>query len=286
MNKSNKFSALNSDDENDDFIPVVNKKKERLLSVKTEKVKETEKAKETKHFDISKFSKKQSNTRQHYIETENNNNIVSSQMDKNTEDKRDKFINILTKKNDKLVNSINIEPIQKETVNLDIFGSKKLNTRWTLWFHHDPNDWSITGYKQIFTFGTVEEYAKIMARLHMVTSITNINLYLFREGIEPTWEHVANANGGCWSIKESMKVGFGIWKDICDKTVTETLLKTFGDADINGTVNGVSITLKLMNTIIKVWVSDRKISNVQWIDKEVMSKISSKIMYQVISPEK
>jgi hypothetical protein len=276
MIKSNKYATLDcdSDNENDGFTKVVNQKKNKIITEKTEKAKEIKK--ETKNFDISKFSRKPSIVKQNNAELET----------KNIAGTKDNIIAVLTKKNDKPVNSNSVETIQKETVNLEFFGSKKLNTKWTLWFHHDPNDWSITGYKQIFTFGTVEEYAKIMTRLHMVTSITNINLYLFREGIEPTWEHVANANGGCWSIKESMKVGFGVWKEICDKTVTETLLKTFGEADINGTINGVSITLKLMNTIIKIWVSDRKISNIQWIDKEIMSKISSKIMYQVISPEK
>jgi len=176
--------------------------------------------------------------------------------------------------------------IEKESVNMDCIGLTKLNTPWTLWFHHDPNDWNLSGYKKIATFRTVDEYLRIMNHIHMVTSIKTINLYLFREGIEPTWEDDANSNGGFWSIKVSMDTGLGIWKKMCDKAVCETILKTAGDKDINGTVNGITITSKLMNTIVKIWVSDRKVSNNQWIDNEILSNITSKIIYQVISPER
>jgi len=176
--------------------------------------------------------------------------------------------------------------IVKESINLENIGLIKLNTPWTLWFHHDPNDWNLSGYKKIATFKTVDEYLRIMSHIHMVTSIKTINLYLFREGIEPTWEDHANSNGGFWSVKVSMDTGIGLWKKMCDKAVCETILKTSGDKDINGTVNGISITSKLMNTIVKIWVSDRKISSNQWIDNEILSNITSKIIYQVISPER
>ena len=119
----------------------------------------------------------------------------------------------------------------------------------------------------------------------MVTSIKTINLYLFRDGIEPTWEDRANSNGGFWSIKVSMETGLGIWKKMCDKTVCESILKTSGETDINGTVNGISITSKLMNTIVKIWVSDRKVSNNQWIDTDILEGVNSKIIYQAITPE-
>jgi hypothetical protein len=178
------------------------------------------------------------------------------------------------------INSIELSPV---TYN---FGSQKLNTSWILWFHHDPNDWNLTGYKQITTFNTVDDYLKIMSYLHMVTSIKTINLYLFRKGIEPTWEDKANSNGGFWSFKVSIDTGIDQWRKMCDKAVCETILKTAGSTDINGTVNGISITSKLMNTIIKIWVSDRKISNNQWLDTDILNNINSKIIYQVISPER
>jgi len=174
---------------------------------------------------------------------------------------------------------------KKDSINMENIGLLKLNTPWTLWFHHDPNDWNLSGYKKITTFKTVDEYLRIMSHIHMVTSIKTINLYLFREGIDPTWEHHANANGGFWSVKVSMETGLGTWKKMCDKAVCETILKTSGDININGTVNGITITSKLMNTIVKIWVSDRKVSNNQWIDNDIIAGVNSKIIYQVISPE-
>lgn len=200
--------------------------------------------------------------------------------------------NSLDKKDKNIIDSANNENFQQivENINLENFGAKKLNTKWTLWFHHDPNDWQISGYKKIHTFETIDDYLKIMSYLHMVTSIKNINLYLFRENIDPTWEHKANSNGGCWSIKISIDNGFNLWHKICNKATTENLLKQFSndesDKDINGTINGISITNKLMNTIIKIWVSDRKVCNNQWLDKDIINSVHSKIMYQVISPEK
>jgi hypothetical protein len=201
---------------------------------------------------------------------------------KNNCDKKDK--NIID-----LVNNENFQQIV-ENISLENFGTKKLNTKWTLWFHHNPNDWQISGYKKIHTFETIDDYLQIMSYLHMITSIKNINLYLFRDNIEPTWEDKANSNGGCWSIKILIDAGFNLWHKICNKAITENLLKQFSDRnednDINGTINGISITNKSMNTIIKIWVSDRKVSNYQWLDTDIINMVSSKIMYQVISPEK
>ena len=184
------------------------------------------------------------------------------------------------------------EPIVEE-VNYDKFGKQKLNTPWALWFHHDPNDWKITGYTKLTTFSTLEEYANIMTRLQNVESIKTINLYLFRENIEPIWEDPANANGGNWSIKEPIDSGYDLWRLVADKIVTETLLiqehvvQHRANLDINGTINGISINNKQpLNTIVKICVSDRKVSNQLLIDQQVKQKVTSKIMYQIISPDK
>ena len=221
----------------------------------------------------------------------------NDELDKTVEIKKSVIIknNNCDKKEKNIIDLVNNENFQQivENISLENFGTKKLNTKWTLWFHHNPNDWQISGYKKIHTFETIDNYLQIMSYLHMITSIKNINLYLFRDNIEPTWEDKANSNGGCWSIKIPIDTGFNLWHKICNKAITENLLKQFSDRnednednDINGTINGISITNKSMNTIIKIWVSDRKVSNYQWLDADIINMINSKIMYQVISPEK
>ena len=199
--------------------------------------------------------------------------------------RKQKTVNVITHTQTEW-NKNEFNNLVKENINIENFGNEKLNSKWCLWFHYDPNDWKITGYHKIETFETVDDYLKIMSHLHMVTSIRNINLYLFRENIEPTWEHEANSNGGCWSIKSTNDYGFDIWHKICDKAITENLLKTSGTKDINGAINGISITNKSMNNIVKIWVSDRKVCNNQWIDRDILNQVNSKIMYQIISPEK
>ena len=165
------------------------------------------------------------------------------------------------------------------------FGNIKLNTKWNLWFHHNPTDWTMNGYKIIYSFDTIYNYFKIINNLHMVTSIKIIDLFFFRENIDPTWEHPANANGGCWSIKSSIDLGFDIWRDICNVAVAENILKIVNESNLNGCITGITITNKLMNNIIKIWVSDRKVNNEQFINKDILNIINSKIIFQVFMPE-
>jgi translation initiation factor 4E len=187
----------------------------------------------------------------------------------------------------------NVQSKEKELMTFATFGKKKLNTGWTLWFHNDPNNWKISGYTKLITFRTYEEYANIMNRLHNVESIKNINLYLFRENIEPIWEDKANASGGNWSMKEPIENGYDLWRSIADKVVTESLLRQDqvaahrSNLDVNGTINGISLNNKPpLNTIVKICLSDRKVSNQMLIDQAIKQKITSKIIYQIISPDK
>jgi hypothetical protein len=279
---ANVFSALNnSDSEDDGYTKVVHKKKDIKQPKDTIQSKNFGQLKEnqTNNKIVNKFSLK---NHIHRNEQKINEQKTNEQKTNEQKTNEQKIINVQTQQ---INDNVNINNIEREPVNFDEFGKTKLNTPWCLWFHHDPNDWTKNGYKKIVTFETINDYVRIMTHLHMVTSIKNINLYLFRDGIEPTWEHKANSNGGCWSIKSNMEVGFDLWQHICNRTVTETLLKTFGEIDVNGTVNGISVTNKSINKIIKIWVSDRKVSNTQWIDREILNKLTCKVLYQAILPE-
>lgn len=251
---ANVFSALNNSDSDDDgYTKVVHKKKD--FNAKKTNLSLNNKKNDIKIPETNKFSLKNH---------------------KKTIDVNTQFIDN---------NSDNIESIKREPINFDEYGKTKLNTPWCIWFHHDSTDWSKNGYKKIATFETVHDYVRIMTHLHMVTSIKNMSLCLFREGIEPTWEHKANSNGAYFKIKSNMELGFDLWLQICSKSVTETLLKNFGEIDVNGTINGIAVTNKASSKIIKIWVSDRKVSNYQWIDKDILSKLSCKVLFESITPE-
>ena len=207
-------------------------------------------------------------------------------MDSITNDVEQPF-SIVNKKKKKQPNSPPSELIATDIISNDffMFGNLKLNTRWNLWFHHNPTDWTMNGYKIICCVDTIYNYFKIINNLHLVTSIKIIDLFFFRENIDPTWEHPANANGGCWSIKSSIDLGFDIWRDICTIAVAENILKHVNDSNLNGCITGITITNKLMNNIIKIWVSDRKVNDEQFINKEIFNIINSKIIFQVFMPE-
>jgi hypothetical protein len=119
----------------------------------------------------------------------------------------------------------------------------------------------------------------------MVTSIKNMNLCLFRDDIDPTWEHKANSNGAYWKIKSNLESGYDLWQQICGKVVTETLLNNFSSIDLNGTINGIAVTNKATNKIIKIWVSDRKVSDYKLIDKNILNKLTCSVLFEPILPE-
>jgi hypothetical protein len=84
-------------------------------------------------------------------------------------------------------------------------------------------------------------------------------------------------------IKNDKQVGGGTSNSYHSYQVTNQKNNT----NINGTINGISINNKQpSNTIVKICVSDRKISNQSLIDSNVRNKVTSKIMYQAISPDR
>jgi hypothetical protein len=55
--------------------------------------------------------------------------------------------------------------------------------------------------REIATFETVQELWSLFRYLETPTGLSvGANLRLFRAGIAPKWEDVANKSGGCWSI--------------------------------------------------------------------------------------
>ena len=133
-----------------------------------------------------------------------------------------------------------------------------LSGEWTLWAHlpHDI-DWSLSSYKKILDFNTVEHAVALTETLpHKM--IKNCMLFLMRKGIKPTWEDERNRNGGSFSYKVSNKTVPKIWRDLTYALVGETL----GSSDnIQLGVNGITVSPKKNFCVIKIWMATCSIQN-------------------------
>lgn len=128
----------------------------------------------------------------------------------------------------------------------------KLYDTWTLWAHlpHDT-DWSLKSYKQIMTFGTVDEAAALMSSLPD-SLVRNCMLFIMREGVHPTWEDERNRSGGSFSYKVSNKAVVSVWRQLSYALVGETLT---GSPDTREDINGATISPKKNFCIIKIWMA-------------------------------
>mmetsp|Transcript_26247 Transcript_26247/g.36964 ORF Transcript_26247/g.36964 Transcript_26247/m.36964 type:complete len:216 (+) Transcript_26247:167-814(+) len=80
-----------------------------------------------------------------------------------------------------------------------------LQNRWTLWFDNPgkkttQESWA-ENLKKIVTFDTVEDFWRVFNNIQPVSSLAaGSNYHLFKENIEPKWEHTANQHGGKWVV--------------------------------------------------------------------------------------
>ena len=127
-----------------------------------------------------------------------------------------------------------------------------LDHEWILYAHlpHDT-DWSINSYKTILKTNKLEEYITLMESLPD-SMINNCMLFVMKNGIKPIWEDELNRNGGCFSYKVSNKQVVKVWKNLAYKLVGNTLFKD----NVNGNVNGITISPKKNFCIIKIWLKD------------------------------
>ena len=79
--------------------------------------------------------------------------------------------------------------------------STPLHGSWTYWFDNPKNappgsDWA-DNLKALATFRTVEDFWRVYNNVRPPSMISvNSNYSVFRQGIEPAWEHPSNLDGG------------------------------------------------------------------------------------------
>ena len=125
----------------------------------------------------------------------------------------------------------------------------QLNSTWTVWRKEINNrDWSINGYKKVYSFDTIEDFWKFFKDMKYY----DYNFYLMRGDITPMYEDKANLNG-CMVTYLSKKYNFmREFEDLLVHAVGEQL------CDEEYAVNGVSISMKQRSVVMQIWLKNKE----------------------------
>ena len=129
----------------------------------------------------------------------------------------------------------------------------KLKDSWNLWYHHILNDWTLSGYKKIYTINTIKDFWDIYNNINLIEELNNLHLYFMRDNVTPIWEDNNNKNGGVWSILVNSDYAFELWEKLSVDLVSQTIF--------DNNINGISINQKNNIFIIKIWNNNKNLKN-------------------------
>jgi hypothetical protein len=157
-----------------------------------------------------------------------------------------------------------------------------LTNKWTIWYHHEKDNWTISGYKKIYEIKTVGEFWKFYNNWDLVGGVINKHFFIMSDGIIPIWEDPKNINGGCWSFKIQEEYADELWEDLSTFMVCNKLLPS-----IENEIVGLSICSKKNNNIvIKVWNKNSKINSLKLLNENILKKWGMDIIYIAHMPDK
>jgi hypothetical protein len=95
-----------------------------------------------------------------------------------------------------------------------------------------------------------------------------------KNNICPLWEDPNNLNGGCWSYKIHEDQAEKLWNELAGYLVCDQIINNPDEAV------GLSICLKKNNySVIKIWNTDTKNNSLAQINKEIIKKWGTDIIY-------
>lgn len=128
-----------------------------------------------------------------------------------------------------------------------------LENNYTL-YYHDVNDenWERDSYRKIYTFRSLNDVVKLH---NTISNYTSGMFFMMRDPIFPLFEDDANLNGGFWTYKIPKKDMNRIWLEMVGRFVCNTITKDPKHAIL---INGISISPKITNCILKIWNNDSR----------------------------
>ena len=169
-------------------------------------------------------------------------------------------------------------------IQANLNGENTLKHTWNLWYHHEKDNWKVSGYRQFYTIKTIEDFWKIFNNWDKVGGITNKHFFLMRENITPIWEDPNNINGGCWSFKVQEDQANTLFEELavymlCDKLCPYT-------NEYTDEILGLSVCLKKNNNVVvKIWNKKSKSNSLKSINENILKKWGMDIIYIAHMPD-
>lgn len=158
--------------------------------------------------------------------------------------------------------------------------NSKFENKWNIWYHSLKDDWTINGYKRIYTIENIKDYWKLYNNWDKLGTINNKHFFIMMNDITPIWEDDNNKNGGCWSFKVNENISQDLWNDLSNYLVTESI------SSIENDIVGLSACLKKNNfSVIKIWNRDSKNNNMNLLSKDILNKWGNDIIYIAHMPD-
>ena len=156
----------------------------------------------------------------------------------------------------------------------------QLKYNWNIWFHHEKDNWKLSGFKNIYTIKTPQDFWKLYNNWNKIGGIINKHLFIMKENVVPIWEDPVNINGGCWSFKIHSSQSQDLWDDLSTYLVSEKLSQKQHD------ITGISICLKKNNySVIKIWNKNSKDNSLVLLNETILKKWGMDIIYIAHIPE-
>jgi len=141
----------------------------------------------------------------------------------------------------------------------------ELSDTWYVWFHHiNDTNWNEDSYTKVCSLKTLEDYYKLV---NTIDNYTSGMFFIMKKHVFPRWEDINNMDGGYWTFRIPKKDSNTTWNDVIAYLIGNTLTKKIEDMD---TINGISISPKINNCIIKIWNNDYKICDHNILNDKIL----------------
>ena len=152
--------------------------------------------------------------------------------------------------------------------------------KWNVWYHHTKDNWTIDGYRKIYEINDGISFWKLFNNWDSIGGVTSRNFFIMKDSVLPIWEDPINMKGGCWSFKIIDSMADELWEDLATLMVSNELVH---DTE----ALGLSIAIKKNNTcVIKIWNSDSNMNSIKYINKNILKKWGTDIIYIAHMAEK
>ena len=158
----------------------------------------------------------------------------------------------------------------------------KLKSTWVLWYHNtNDKNWDLKSYINLYEFNDIDSFWKMINTIEKYyNNYHNDMLFLMKKNkndyIYPMWEDKYNKKGGYWSFKINKNDLHNIWLETMILLISESLLN---DNLHNNNINGISISPKKNNCIMKIWNNNHNINDIKMLT-EIKNINYNEIIYK------